>query len=164
MNCFKPLHTHTHTHTHICLFCFVLFCFCFLGPHPRHMEDPRLGVQSELQLLATATATATQDPSRICDPHHSSWQCQILNPLSKPRDRTCNLRIPSGIRFCCVTGTPSSFSLTCSIFSLPVASSLFTLSPPLASTLCFNKTVLFPDFFFSFSSSYSSSNPILCFW
>ena len=21
--------------------------------------------------------------------HHSSWQCQILNPLSKARDRTC---------------------------------------------------------------------------
>ena len=29
-----------------------------LGPHPRHMEVPRLGVESELQLPAYATATA----------------------------------------------------------------------------------------------------------
>ena len=62
--------------------------FFFLGPHPWHMDVPRLGVQSELQLLAYATVTATRDPSRICDLHCSSWQCQILNPLSKGRDRT----------------------------------------------------------------------------
>ena len=30
-----------------------------------------------------ATATATPDPSRICDLHHSSWQCWILNPLGQ---------------------------------------------------------------------------------
>ena len=29
--------------------------FCFLGPHPRHMEVPRLGVESELQLPASIT-------------------------------------------------------------------------------------------------------------
>ena len=40
------------------LFCFVLFC---LGPLPRHMEVPRLGVESELQLLTYTTATATPD-------------------------------------------------------------------------------------------------------
>ena len=31
--------------------------FCFLGLHLRHMEVPRLGVELELQVLATATAT-----------------------------------------------------------------------------------------------------------
>ena len=46
--------------------------FCFLGPH-------RLGVESELQLLDTATATP--DPSRVCDLHHSSRRHQILNPM-----------------------------------------------------------------------------------
>ena len=51
------------------------------------MEVPRLGVESELQLLARTTATATWDPSHICDLHHSSWQHQILNPLSKARDQ-----------------------------------------------------------------------------
>ena len=53
-----------------------------------HMKDPRLGVESELQLLAYTTATAMWDPSHIWDLHHSSQQCQILNPLSKTRDRT----------------------------------------------------------------------------
>ena len=63
-----------------------LFYFCFLGPHLRHMEVPRLGVQSELQLLAYATATAMQGPSCVFHLHYSSRQCQILNPLSKAGD------------------------------------------------------------------------------
>ena len=41
------------------------FPFCFLEPHPRHMEVSRLGVKSELQLLAYAIATAMWDPSHI---------------------------------------------------------------------------------------------------
>ena len=69
---------------------FVCLCFfgggCFL--HPWHMEIPRLGLKSELQLPAYPTATATQDMSHICDLHHSSQQSQILNPLSEARDRT----------------------------------------------------------------------------
>ena len=52
------------------------------------MEILRLGVESELHLLACITATAMPDLSRICDLHRSSWQCQILNPLSKARNRT----------------------------------------------------------------------------
>ena len=71
------------------VFCFVLFCFVFLfflRLHLWHMELPRLGVKSELQLLAYTTATATRDPSCVCDLHHSSQQCRILNPLSKARD------------------------------------------------------------------------------
>ena len=67
----------------------------------RHMEFPRLRVKLELQLLAYGTATETRDLSRICDLLHSSWQCPILNPLSKARDRTRNLMVPSWIRFCC---------------------------------------------------------------
>ena len=50
------------------------------------MEDPRLGVESELQMLAYATATATQFLSHVCDLHHSSWQRQIPDPLSEARD------------------------------------------------------------------------------
>ena len=42
------------------------------------MEVPRLGVQSELQLPAYATATTMRDSSHICDLHHSSWQHWIL--------------------------------------------------------------------------------------
>ena len=85
---------------------FYFFVFwSFLGLYPRHMDVPRLGVKSELQLpaystaTATATATATWDLSHICDLHHSSWQCWILNPLSRARDRIRNLMVPSQIRF-----------------------------------------------------------------
>ena len=88
---------------------FVLFCLALLfRATPWHMEVPRLGVEFELQLLAYTTATATWDPSRICNLHHSSWQHQILNPMSKARGRTHNLMGPSRIRFCCtMTGTPT---------------------------------------------------------
>jgi len=63
------------------------------------MEIPRLVVELELQLLAYATATATQDPSLVCNLHHISWQRQILNPLSEARDYTCNLMDNSWIHF-----------------------------------------------------------------
>ena len=55
------------------------------------MEFPRLGVESELQLPAYATAAAAWDLSHVCNLHHSSRQLQILNPLSEARDRTCIL-------------------------------------------------------------------------
>ena len=57
--------------------------FAFLGPHLQHMEVPRLGVESELQLPAYAMATATWDPSHACSLHHSSQQRWILNPLKR---------------------------------------------------------------------------------
>ena len=59
--------------------------------HLWHVEVPRLGVMWEPQLPAYTRAAAMQDPNHICDLHHSSQQCQILNPLSKARDRTHNL-------------------------------------------------------------------------
>ena len=52
------------------------------------MEVPRLGVESELQLPAYTTATATPDESGICNLHHSSQQHQILNPLNEAKDQT----------------------------------------------------------------------------
>ena len=65
--------------------------------HMWHIEVPRLWVESELQL--EAYATAMQDPSHVCDLYHSSWQCQILNPLNEARDPTHNLMVPSRICF-----------------------------------------------------------------
>ena len=71
------------------------------------MEVHRLGAESELKPPAYTTATAMPDPSRVCELHLSSWQCQILNPLSEARDRTRNLMVPSRICFrCATTGTP----------------------------------------------------------
>ena len=43
----------------------VAILFYFLGLHAQHMEVPRLGVGSEQQLPACATATATWDLSRV---------------------------------------------------------------------------------------------------
>ena len=86
-------HTHTHTNTHIFQIIIIIFLFraasaiynCtkknkiprnkfyqdlfffFLGLHKWHMEVPRLGVKSELQLPAYTTATATLDLSCIWD-------------------------------------------------------------------------------------------------
>ena len=82
---------------------FVILCVCVcvsLGPHPQHVEGPRLGVQLELKLPAytTATATATPDLSCICDLHHSSRKHWILNPLSEARDRTHVLMDASQVR------------------------------------------------------------------
>ena len=41
------------------IYLFIFILFYFLGPNQRHMEVPSLGVESELQLLAYTTATAT---------------------------------------------------------------------------------------------------------
>ena len=68
-----------------------VFSFFLLGLHPRYMEVPRLGVESELQPPAYTTATATRDPSLICNLHHSSRQRWIFNPLIKARNQTCLL-------------------------------------------------------------------------
>ena len=82
---FLTSHSLTLSHSDIYIinyFYFILFIYLliFLGPHPWRMEVPRLGVETELYLLAYTTATAMQDPSRICDLHHSSLQRWILNP------------------------------------------------------------------------------------
>ena len=65
------------------------FFVSFLGPHPWHMEVPRLGVQAELQ---------PQQPQ----------QHRILNPLREARDRTRNLMVPSQIRFRCAMMEPQN--------------------------------------------------------
>ena len=64
-------------------------------------------VQSELQLPPYTTATATWDPSHICDLHHSPQQHWIPDPLREARDRIRFLMDTSRIHFCCPTmGTP----------------------------------------------------------
>ena len=69
-------------------FYFYLFLY-FLGffrVKPAACGGSQARVQSELQLLAYTTATATPYLSRVFGLHHSShW---ILNPLTEARDRT----------------------------------------------------------------------------
>ena len=74
---------------------FYLFIyFSFLGPHLKHMKVPMLGAESELQLQACATATATIDLSCVYD----LQQHQILIPLSKAWNRT---RLLMGTNWVC---------------------------------------------------------------
>jgi len=76
------------------------------------MKVPRLGVESGLQLLAYASATATWDLSCICDLQHSLCQHWILNSLSGARVGPRILMDTSWIFFyCATTGTPVSPSL-----------------------------------------------------
>ena len=73
------------------------------------MEVPRLGDDSELQLLAYSTATATPDLSHVCDLYHSSPQCWTLNPMSEARDQTHIFMDTSQVRYHWATiGTPQS--------------------------------------------------------
>ena len=77
---------------------FHFFClFAFSRATPEAYRDSQAGVQSELQLQAYSRAAATRDPSCVCDLHHSSRQCRVLNPLSKGKDQTRNLVVPSQI-------------------------------------------------------------------
>ena len=60
----------------------------FLGPHLQHMEVPGLGAESELQLLAWAMVTATQDLSHVCP-------LQLLSE-SPPPSTPVKLALPGG--------------------------------------------------------------------
>ena len=102
-------------------------------PYLQYTDVPRLGVKSELQLLAYTTATAMRDLSRICDLHHSSGRGRILNPVSKARDRTYILMDSSRVCFhCATTGTPHLFKLS----SRP-APSIQWSSPQMSHTFLF---------------------------
>ena len=96
------------------LFCWVflfvsLFVFCLSGRHLKRMEILKLGVEMQLQLPAYATAIAMQDLSHVWDLEWSSWQCQVLNPLSEARDWTCNVMVTSWVRYhWATTGTSSA--------------------------------------------------------
>ena len=80
---------------------FVFFFFLYhLWSHLWHVDVPRLGAESELQLLACTTGTATQKPSCVYNLHHSLQQRGILNPLNEARDRTCVLMDINQICFC----------------------------------------------------------------
>ena len=75
---------------HICVYIYSLFCLFRAAPVVYGGSQAR-------GLIGVVAASL----------HHSSWQHQILNPLSEARDQTRNLMVSSWIRFCCATtGTP----------------------------------------------------------
>ena len=67
----------------------LLFSFLsFLGPCAWHMKVPGSGL---IGAVAASLRQSYSNASCVCDLHHSSWQCQILNTLSGARDQTCIL-------------------------------------------------------------------------
>ena len=54
-----------------------------------------------------------RDLSHICNLHHSSQQCQILNPVGKAREWTCTLMDTSWVHYCWATTV--SWKIFCSL-------------------------------------------------
>ena len=77
------------------------------------MEVPSLVIKSEVELPAAAIATATWDPSRICELHHSSQRCQIPDPLNEARDEPASSWILVGL----VSAVPIFNTLICYIYN-----------------------------------------------
>ena len=77
--------------------------FFFFRATPTAYGSLRLGVMSELQLLASTTAIATWDSRLFCDLYYRSRQLGILNLLSKARDQTHILLDTSRVHFCWAT-------------------------------------------------------------
>ena len=84
--------------------------FSFLGPHLQHVEVLRLGGESELQLSAYTTATATLGSELRLQPTPQLTAMLDVNPPSKARDQTRILTDISWVRFRCPTmGTPREY-------------------------------------------------------
>ena len=78
----------------VCFIYFLLFRATLMA-----YGGSRLGVKSELWLLAYTTATVMRDPSHVCHLYHGSWQHRIPDPLSQARDRTHILMDTSRARY-----------------------------------------------------------------
>ena len=109
-----------------------IYLFFFSGLHRRYMGVIRLGVKSELQLLAYTTATETPDLSHVCDSHHCN--AGSFNPLREAGDRTC---IPMDTSWVCyhqaTMGTPLK-----GIFEVfRTSESLLSLPPRPRMDICF---------------------------
>ena len=85
--------------------CFEVELFSsFFGPHLRHMEVPRLGVESEPQLQAYTTAM--WDPNHIFDLCHSLWQHQILKAMRQGSNQCLDGHYVGFLTLWATTGTP----------------------------------------------------------
>ena len=80
----SPLRKLLSTPQSLCFVVVLVWVFLvFLGPHLRHLEVPRRGVASELQLPASTTATATPGPSRVCDNTTAHGNAGSLAPWAR---------------------------------------------------------------------------------
>ena len=123
--------------------CPFFFFFLLLAPHLQHMAVPRLGVKSELQLLAYTIATATWDPSQVRNLHHSSRQRWAPNLLIKARDHSLFLFLVGGGGQGCWAHSVHEFSgqPSCPHHSSDSAKSLAAKLPGNSSFLMFSISV-----------------------
>ena len=83
-----PEHLDTWGPSQIVSFFLSFFFFFLFRAAPMAYGSPQFRGQIGAAAGAYATAIATPDLSHICNLHHTLWQCQILNSLSKARDQT----------------------------------------------------------------------------
>ena len=86
------------------LFFFCLSAISWATPSAYGGSQARGCIGAVASGLHQSHSNLGSEPHLQPTPQLVSWQCQILNPLSKVRDRTCNLMVPSWIRFCCHHG------------------------------------------------------------
>ena len=60
---------------------YLFFYFCFLGPHLRHMEVPRLGLESDLQLPGLHYRKARSQPQLMATRRVTVWRVTQPYPL-----------------------------------------------------------------------------------
>ena len=88
----------------VTFFAFILFVISFLGRRYIYRAAcVAYGSSQSRDWISCSCqptpATATPGLSRVCNLHHNSWQCWILNPLSKVRDWTCVFMDTSWTRY-----------------------------------------------------------------
>ena len=90
--------------------------YYFLGGlHPQHMEVPRLGVESELQLLAYATATATGSRAASANYTAADGNARSLTHWARPGMEPASSWILVRFVTCWATReTPNSIIFKCS--------------------------------------------------
>ena len=67
---------------------FLFFFFCLFRVTPAAYGSSQARGWIRATAASLPAVIATSDLSCICNPHHSSRQCQILNPVNKARDLT----------------------------------------------------------------------------
>ena len=90
------------------IFLFVCFVFLLFRAALAACENSLARGWSRAVAAGLQHTTTIQDLSHVCDLHHSSQQCRILNPLSKARDQVFVLMDTSQICYHWArTGTPT---------------------------------------------------------
>jgi len=88
-------------------FFFLSFFFFFVFFRAAPMAYGSCQARGQIRAAAASLyRSATWDLNCVCDLHHNSQQCQILNPLSEARDWTHILMNTSQVHYCwAMTGT-----------------------------------------------------------